>query len=40
MKSYGNENNSIEENMTVFENLDLKSDVVLKIFCISSLIKV
>lgn len=32
MKSYGDENKSIEENMTVFENLDLKSDVVLKIF--------
>jgi hypothetical protein len=32
MKSYGDENKSIEENMTVFETLDLKSDVVLKIF--------
>ena len=32
MKSYGDENKSIEENMAVFENLDLKSDVVLKIF--------
>ena len=32
MKSYGDENKSIEENMSVFENLDLKSDVVLKIF--------
>ena len=32
MKSYGDENKSLEENMTVFENLDLKSDVVLKIF--------
>ena len=32
MKSYGDANNSAEENMQVFENLDLKSDVVLKIF--------
>jgi hypothetical protein len=32
MKSYGDQNNSVEENMEVFENLDLKSDVVLKIF--------
>lgn len=32
MKSYGDENKSVEENMKVFENLDLKSDIVLKIF--------
>ena len=32
MKSYGEEGNSIEENMKVFESLDLKSDVVLNIF--------
>ena len=32
MKSYGSDNNSVEDNMAVFENLDLKSDVVLKIF--------
>ena len=32
MKSYGDENKSAEENMKVFENLDLKSEVVLKIF--------
>ena len=32
MKSYGDENSSVEENMEVFENLDLKSEVVLKIF--------
>lgn len=32
MKSYGEENKSVEENMKVFENLDLKSDVVLRIF--------
>lgn len=32
MKSYGNENNSIEENMKEFEKLGLKSDTVLKIF--------
>ena len=32
MKSYGDETKSIEENMVVFENLDLKSEVVLKIF--------
>lgn len=32
MKSYGEETKSIEENMAIFENLDLKSEVVLKIF--------
>ena len=32
MKSYGEEDKSVEENMKVFENLDLKSEVVLKIF--------
>lgn len=32
MKSYGEETKSVEENMAVFENLDLKSEVVLKIF--------
>ena len=32
MKSYGDENKSDEENMQVFESLDLKSDTVLKIF--------
>ena len=32
MNSYGNENNSVNDNMDVFESLDLKSDIVLKIF--------
>ena len=32
MKRYGDDNKSDEENMEVFESLDLKSDVVLKIF--------
>ena len=32
MKSYGDENKSVAENMKVFESLDLKSDVVLRIF--------
>ena len=32
MNSYGNNNQSVEENMQIFENLDLKSDIVLKIF--------
>lgn len=32
MESYGDRNKSDEENMEIFENLDLKSDVVLKIF--------
>ncbi len=32
MNSYGSDNQTAEENMQVFENLDLKSDIVLKIF--------
>ena len=32
MNSFGEENNSPEENMNIFENLDLKSDIVLNIF--------
>jgi hypothetical protein len=32
MNSYGSENQSEEENMKIFENLDLKSDIVLNIF--------
>ncbi|MBQ9318485.1 MAG: hypothetical protein IJR82_02505 [Bacilli bacterium] len=32
MKNYGDTNKSVEENMAIFENLDLKSDAVLKIF--------
>ena len=32
MKSYGSEDQTEEENMKIFENLDLKSDIVLKIF--------
>ena len=32
MNSYGSNNQTAEENMQVFENLDLKSDIVLKIF--------
>lgn len=32
MNSYGNENQSEEENMKIFENLELKSDIVQNIF--------
>ena len=32
MNSYGEENQSEEEKMEIFESLDLKSDIVLKIF--------
>lgn len=32
MKSYGDPNKSEEENMKIFESLDLKSDIVLNIF--------
>ena len=32
MNSYGNEEQTVEENMKEFESLGLKSDVVLKIF--------
>ena len=32
MGSYGSESNTMEENMAEFENLDLKSDIVLNIF--------
>ncbi len=32
INSYGNQNKSVEDNMRVFETLELKSDVVLKIF--------
>ena len=32
MNSYGEENQTEEEKMAIFENLDLKSDIVLKIF--------
>ena len=32
MKSYGDPNKSDEENMKVFESLDLKSDIVVNIF--------
>lgn len=32
MNSYGSKDKNEEENMQIFENLDLKSDIVLKIF--------